>query len=220
MKRRLSILMLLIWGLALPAACSNPRSRKGPKPAPDVRQPAPAKAKPARRPESGLRKPVTPSKDETPRSAAGVASSAARLPASLAAFAGKGEPVVQQAFLPPQATWRFLVGQITTARADARTSGKQILLRFEAGAVHRTVKEGPRTTWQLPSGLVLQRVPVHLLLLPDQTIQVLDATGRPRPETAETPVLQARIGAADSGVQEFRLTVKGGREVRSIRTAG
>ncbi|MCZ6571638.1 MAG: hypothetical protein ACE10D_10860 [Planctomycetota bacterium] len=212
MKRCLSILMLLIWGLALPAACSNPRSRKGPKPDPDVKQPAPAKAKPARRPDK--------SKDETPRSTASGASSAAPLPASLAAFAGKGEPVVQQAFLPPQATWRFLVGQITTARADARTSGKQILLRFEAGAVHRTVKEGPRTTWELPSGLVLRRVPVHLLLLPDQTVQVLDATGRPRPETAETPVLRARIGSPESGVQEFRLTVKGGREVRSIQTAG
>ncbi len=215
MKRNLSIL-----ALALLAACSNPRGRTRKSPAAHAGQPEPGKAAPGKQPDMGFRKPVTPSKDETPRGKATASLPGTHLPASLAAFGGKGEAVVQQAFLPSQATWRFLVGQITTARADARTSGKEILLRFEARAVHRMVKAGPRTTWELPSGLVLEGGPVHLLLLPDQTIRVLDEAGRLRPQTAETPVLRARIGVDGSGVQEFRLMVKGGREVRSIRTAG
>ena len=212
---------LSILALALLAACSNPRSRTRKDPAATTNQPETAKkAEAAKQPDMGFRKPVTPSKDETPRGKATAPPPAPSLPASLAAFGGTGEPVVKQPFLPPQATWRFLVGQITTARADARSSGREILLRFEAGAVHRMVKAGPRTTWGLPAELVLEGGPVHLLLLPDQTIRVLDEAGRIRPQTAETPVLRARIGGSGSRVQEFRLTVKEGREVRSIRTAG
>ncbi|MFQ5844655.1 MAG: hypothetical protein ACE5JG_06665 [Planctomycetota bacterium] len=190
--------------LLLLAACGRSRARETQPP----ETPAPGReASPVL--EGSSQEPVRASPERRPR-----------WPAVLTAFQGEGPADVVAPWLPPEATWRFLVSEITTARADAAARGRPVLIRFEEDRVHETAEGGRRKTWLLPSGLLVAGGPVHLLLQPDQTVRVLDAEGVFRPAGPETPVCAGRIGTPPAGVQEFRLVVKGGREVRSIRTAG
>ena len=129
-------------------------------------------------------------------------------PEGLVAFQPKGDAVVEEAFLDPEAAWRNLRGRITTARADAHTRREAVLITFQAGMVHHTLASGARTTWMLPEGLRLQPVPAHLLLRTDLTSAVFDAKGQVK-SGGEVAVVKARLDVGGGNVQEYRLIVKG-----------
>lgn len=133
-----------------------------------------------------------------------------------AGFRIKGKPEVVAPFLPPDATWRWLVSELRTRRAE----GVEILVSFEAGAVHMTDREGKRRTYRLPAGLRLGGVPVHLLLKADFGLEMTRGSGMQPVGEGEVTVVTARIDMGGGDVQEFRLLAKGGVGFRSITTGG
>ena len=138
----------------------------------------------------------------------------------LAAFAPRGEPVVEELALDPDGAWRFVVSRVTTVRAEAQALGEELLLTFEEGAVHRTRRGGSRRTWALPPGLRLTGGPCHLLFGPELSGRLLREGEVAAGEDGWTLVVAARVAGRDGNVAEFRLEAKGGREFRSIQTAG
>jgi len=129
-------------------------------------------------------------------------------------FRVKGPAEVTAAFLPPDASWRFLLSQLTILR----TEGQDLLVTFDRAAFHATDREGHRRTWRLPKGLVLSGVPNHALLRSDLGIEVgrgaLQAVGE-----QEVTVVTGRIDTGGN-VQEFRLVAQGGEGFRSITSGG
>jgi len=131
-------------------------------------------------------------------------------------FQVKGLPEVTEPFLGPRQTWRSIVSRLTTLRGDARASGQDMLVTFEAKAFHVTERSGRRRTWALPEGLKLEDVPAHVLLKADLGLVVYGPDGAQIPPAPELTVLEAHLG----DVEVFRLVVKGGRTFRSISTPG
>ena len=129
-------------------------------------------------------------------------------------------PVVTAPFLPPDATWRFLVSQLTTLRVDARARGEDVLVTFEEGAFHATGRDGGRRTWRLPPGLRLAGVPRHLKLGADLGLEMGGVEGMQAVGEEEVAVVTGRIDTGGENVQEFRLMAKGGQGFRSISTGG
>lgn len=129
-------------------------------------------------------------------------------------FVAKGTPEVTEPFLPPEASWRHLVSQLTILR----TEGQELLVSFDKGAFHATDRVGRRRTWRLPKGLSLSGVPAHVLLRADLGIE----TGRGSMQAVgdkEVTIVTGRIDIAGN-VQEFRLVAQGGIGFRSISTGG
>ncbi len=135
-------------------------------------------------------------------------------------FPVKGEPVVRDAPADPEAAWRLLVSQVTERRAEARAVRQDILLTFEPRAFHVTLRSGARRTFVLPERLVLQGGVVRLLIRADLTCEVWGPAGRKSTDSGEIAVVSGRASDGAGNVREFRLIVKGGREFRSIETAG
>ena len=135
-------------------------------------------------------------------------------------FAVKGKPVVTDAPADPEAAWRFLVSQVTDRRAEARAVRQDILLTFEPRAFHVPQRSGARRTFVLPERLVLQGGVVQLLIRADLTCEVWGPAGPKSQDSGEIAVVRGRLADGAGNVREFRLTVKGGREFRSIETAG
>ena len=135
-------------------------------------------------------------------------------------FPVKGKPVVSDAPADPEAAWRFLVSQVTDRRAEARALRQDILLTFEPRAFHVTHRSGVRRTFVLPERLVLQGGVVRLLIRADLTCEVWGPAGPKSQDSGEIAVVLGRLADQAGNVREFRLTVKGGREFRSIETAG
>ncbi len=133
-----------------------------------------------------------------------------------AGFEVKGTPEVRDPFLPPAATWRWLVSGLRLYQAE----GAEILATFEADAFHTTDREGQRRTFRLPEGLRLVGTPVHLLLKPDLGLDVWRDSGTQVVKGEEVSVVTARIDMGGGNVQEFRLVAKGGGGFRSISTGG
>ncbi len=129
-------------------------------------------------------------------------------------FRVKGPAEVTAPFLPPDASWRFLVSELTILR----TEGRDLLVSFDRTAFHATDREGHRRTWRLPKGLSLAGVPCHILLRADLGLEVgrgtLQAVGE-----KEVTVVTGRIDTGGN-VQEFRLVAQGGVGFRSITTGG
>lgn len=130
-------------------------------------------------------------------------------------FVVKGAPEVTEAFLPPDASWRHMVSELTLLRAE----GKELLVSFDRSSFHATDREGRRRTWRLPKGLTLSGPPLHVLLRQDLGIEAgagpeLQVVGE-----KEVTVVTGRIDI-DGNVQEFRLVAQGGIGFRSISTDG
>ena len=119
-------------------------------------------------------------------------------------------------FLPPAATLRWLVSELRLRQAE----GVELLVSFDAGAVHFTDREGQRRTYRLPKGLRLGGVPVHLLLKTDLTLEITRGSSMQPVGEEEVTVVTARIDMGGGDVQEFRLMAKGGVGFRSISTGG
>jgi hypothetical protein len=130
----------------------------------------------------------------------------------------EGAPQVIEAFLPPEAAWRALVSDLTLLRADARARNGDLLVTFEARAMHVTARDGRRRTWQLPEGLRLAGAPVHMLLGADLRVEIHGPDGVQPVGEEEVTVVTARIDMGGGNVHEFRLVAKGGRGFRSIST--
>jgi hypothetical protein len=135
-------------------------------------------------------------------------------------FEVRGAPVVTGPFLPPEATWRFLVSQLTLLRADASRKREEVLVSFEALAFHATGRDGKRRTWRLPAGIRLEGVPAHVLLGPDLGIRIALPEGMQVVGEEEITVVTAAIGAGGANVQKSRLAAKAGSGFRSISTGG
>jgi hypothetical protein len=140
---------------------------------------------------------------------------AKKAPAPLpAGFRVTGPAEVTEPFLPPDASWRFLVSQLTILR----TEGRDLLVTFDRSAFHATDREGHRRTWRLPKGLSLSGVPSHVLLRGDLGIEAgrgpLQAVG-----DQEVTVVTGRIDTGGN-VEEFRLVAQAGVGFRSISTGG
>ena len=135
-------------------------------------------------------------------------------------FPVKGKPVVSDAPADPEAAWRFLVSQVTERRAEARAVRQDILLTFESRAFHVTQRSGVRRTYVLPESLVLQGEVVRLLIRADLTCEVYGAAGQKPVDAGEIAVVLGRVVDRAGNVRKFRLTVKGGREFRSMETSG
>lgn len=129
-------------------------------------------------------------------------------------FRVKGAAEVTEPFLPPDASWRHLVSQLTILR----TEGQELLVSFDRGAFHATDRAGRRRTWRLPKGLSLSGVPAHVLLRVDLGIEV----GRASMQVVGEEEVTVVMGRIDMGgnVQEFRLVAQGGVGFRSISTGG
>ncbi len=129
-------------------------------------------------------------------------------------FRVKGPAEVTEPFLPPDASWRFLVSQLTILR----TEGRDLLVTFDRAAFHATDREGHRRTWRLPKGLSLSGVPNHVLLRADLGIEA----GRGALQAVGEQQVTVVTGRIDTGgnVQEFRLVAQGGEGFRSITTSG
>lgn len=136
-------------------------------------------------------------------------------PALPEGFRVKGAAEVTEPFLPPDASWRFLVSQLTILR----TEGRELLVSFDKGAFHATDREGRRRTWRLPKGLLLSGVPAHVLLRADLGVEAGPGTALQTVGEKEVTVVMARIDM-DGSVQEFRLVAQGGVGFRSISTGG
>ncbi|MHC4550523.1 MAG: hypothetical protein ACYTEZ_17285 [Planctomycetota bacterium] len=170
---------------------------------------------------AGPRAPQEPPPEAAPEPPSAEAPSAATAPPGLpAGFKVEGEPEVEPPFLPPGAMWRFLVSQLTTLRADARAREEDLLVTFEAAAVHVTERSGRRRSWRLPDGLRLEGGPAHLLLGADLATSAYGADGAQFPPAKEITVVRARVEGGEGGVVVFRLVIKGGRGFRSISTPG
>jgi hypothetical protein len=130
-------------------------------------------------------------------------------------FRVKGTAEVTEPFLPPDASWRFLVSQLTLLR----TEGKELLVTFDRASFHATDREGRRRTWRLPKGLALSGVPAHVLLRPDLQIEAGRGAALEVVGDKEVTVVTARIDMGGN-VQEFRLVAQGGVGFRSISTGG
>lgn len=149
------------------------------------------------------------------------ASPAAPSPAGpLAAFQPRGAPQVEEPYLPPEATWRFLVSRLSMLRADAGAKGEEVLVLFEPGAMHATTKAGTRRTWRWPEGFAVRDVGAQVLLRGDLTFSLFRPDGTELPAAEEVAIVRATTRAPDGGVAEFRLLAKGGREFRTIETRG
>jgi len=142
---------------------------------------------------------------------------------SFGEFSGSGDPTVVEAFLTPDASWRFLESQITALRAEASALQRDILVEFREKFFQATVRGGKRTIWRLPKGLRLAPAGRRILLRGDHTCEVFGPNGRKIPTTGEISLVEGTLEGApsDSGsVRKIRLMVKGGREFRSINDAG
>jgi hypothetical protein len=131
-----------------------------------------------------------------------------------------GRPRVEPAYLEPGGAWRALRSRIKILQAEAVARGIDIMVTFEESAVHATTKGGTRRTWELPTGLRLFRCPSHLLLASDYTTRLYRADHSQVPLGGEVTVVTARVAGRGQKAEEFRLTIKGGRTIRSISTAG
>lgn len=131
-----------------------------------------------------------------------------------------GKARVESAYLEPHAAWRALRSRIRTLQAEAVARGTDIMVTFERGRVHATTKAGARRTWELAQGLRLFGCPSHLLLAADYSIRLYRGDHSQVRLGAEVTVVTARLGSAGQNVEEFRLTIKGERTIRSISTAG
>jgi hypothetical protein len=131
-----------------------------------------------------------------------------------------GEPSVVDPDLPPVATWRFVLSQLTTLRADAHGRSQDVLVTFDVGEVHVTDRAGRRRTWRLPEGLALVGGPAHVVLRADLGIAVYGPDGTQLPAAEEVAVIEARALVAGGGVEVFRLFAKGADGFRSISTPG
>lgn len=140
------------------------------------------------------------------------------IPVLPAGFRVVGEPVVTEAFLPPEAALRALVSDLTLLRADARARNGDLLVTFEARAMHVTARDGRRRTSRLPDGLTLPGGPTHVLLGADLRVEIWGENGPQLVGDEEVTVVAARIDAGGGNVQEFRLVAKAGSGFRSIST--
>lgn len=185
----LSPLVVLLLG-----ACAGPEPQEpAAPPAPPERKPAPAPAK-----------------------AAAKAAAKPPAPAMPSGFEVKGEPEVRDPFLPPAATWRWLVSGLRLHQAE----GREILVTFEQAVFHTTDREGRRRSYRLPEGLRLAGTPVHVLLKPDLGLEIWRDSASQVVGEEEVSVVTARIDMGGGNVQEFRLVAKGGGGFRSISTGG
>jgi len=151
--------------------------------------------------------PPPPPKEKKPPAAA---------PSLPAGFEVKGKPEVSDPFLPPDATWRWLVSELRLRQAE----GKELLVSFDAAAVHMTDREGHRRTFRLPKGLRLAGVPAHVLLKADLGMEIALDSGMQVVGEEEVTVVTARIDMGGGNVQEIRLVAKEGVGFRSISTGG
>ena len=87
-------------------------------------------------------------------------------------FTPSGEPTVVEAFLGPDASWRFLESQITALRAEASALRRDIFVEFHEDFFQATVRGGKRTIWRLPKGLRLNPGGRRILLRGDHTCEV------------------------------------------------
>lgn len=165
-----------------------------------------ATPEPQEPPPAETSKPASPPKKRPPPAA----------PVLPAGFAVKGAPEVREPFLPPAATWRWLVSGLRLHQAE----GKEILVTFEAAAFHTTDRDGHRRTFRLPQGLRLVGAPVHVLLKPDLGLEIWRGSGAEVVGEEEVSVVTAQIDMGGGDVQEFRLAAKGGGGFRSISTGG
>ncbi len=141
---------------------------------------------------------------------------AKKAPAALPkGFRVKGPADVTEPFLPPDASWRHLVSQLTLLR----TEGQELLVTFEKAAFHATDRDGHRRTWNLPRGLVLSGVPSHVLLRADLELEAGRGSVLQVVDKEEVTIVSARIDMGRN-VQEFRLVAQGGAGFRSISTGG
>lgn len=131
-----------------------------------------------------------------------------------------GQPRVEGAYLAPAAAWRALRSRVKTLQAEAVARGIDIMVTFEESVVHATTKGGARRTWELPPGVRLFKCPSHLLLAGDYTTRLYRADHSQVRLGGEVTVVTARVGGAGQKAEEFRLTIKGGRTIRSISIAG
>ena len=127
---------------------------------------------------------------------------------------------MEEPFLSPQETWRFLVSRLATLQGDVQVRGEDLLVTFEPAAVHVTDRAGGRRTWLLPDGLRLEGGPAHAVLKPDLFVVPYGADGAQMPAAEEVTLVTARAGNPGGYVEVFRLVVKGGRAFRSISTPG
>ncbi|MHC4959650.1 MAG: hypothetical protein ACYTGN_14895 [Planctomycetota bacterium] len=135
-------------------------------------------------------------------------------------FQVKGQPQVLEAYLEAPAAWRDIRSRLSTLRADATARNLDTLVTFERGAVHATTRDGVRTTWKLPSGLALRGGPVHLFMGADLSMRLYRRDLSQVPLGAEVTVVTALVARGGGNVEEFRLSIKGGRTIRSISNAG
>jgi hypothetical protein len=130
------------------------------------------------------------------------------------------DPVVIDAFLDSEASWRFLESQITALRAEASALQTDILVKFRADSFEATIRDRKRTIWRLPKGLRLRPAGQQILLRRDHTCEVFGPDGLKIPMDGEISVIEGTISDSSQSVRKIRLMVKGGREFRSIKDAG
>jgi hypothetical protein len=131
-------------------------------------------------------------------------------------FEAQGVPEVSDPFLPPDATWRWLVSELRIWQADAR----DLLVTFEEGDVRTTDRGGKCRIYRLPKGLRLVGVPVHVILKSDLSIGIVRDSGTEVVKDEEVTVVTARIDMGGGRVEEFRLIAKAEAGFRSISTGG
>jgi len=131
-------------------------------------------------------------------------------------FAVVGEPTVEDAYLAPGEAWRELRSRLTTVQVDARRWKRDVLVSFEPGAVHRTRRDGARTTWKLPQGLELEVRTPHVIVRSDLTLAGFLDDGTQVPAREEVTVAIVRWNAGGKQKAESRLMIKGGKAFRSM----
>ena len=127
-----------------------------------------------------------------------------------------GSPTVEAAYLGPREAWRQLRSRLTTLQADARRWDRDLLVSFEPGAVHWTGRNGARTTWELPKGLLLSVVTPHVVVRKDLTLVGFREDGTQIASQEELTVANVSWTQGSKGKSESRLIVKGGKAFRSI----
>jgi hypothetical protein len=131
-------------------------------------------------------------------------------------FVVVGAPKVESAFLDPRAAWRHLRSRLTTLQADARRWDQDLLVSFEPRAVHWTDRDGARTTWELPEGLVLGVATPHVVVRNDLTLVGFRADGTQIPAEEELTVATVTWSVGPETKSESRLIIKGGKAFRSM----
>ena len=135
-------------------------------------------------------------------------------------FRRVGRPERHDAYLGPEAAWREAVSRLSELRAEARASGEDLLVSFEAGAQIATSRSGRWRRWSLPEGLSFEGAPAHVLLGADLGLVAFGPDGTQISGEKEVAVIVARIAEEGRKPREFRLVIKAGTTFRSISTAG